>query len=135
MLTLLPHRHEGSLCPKIPSCHTLLNHACQIPVSMWGGRDPLHRALASTSLSCAKANNSTSLLAFPGDTMGWDAGQASCHSDGLCVQSATGPAHTSHPGCLDWGRRHSPLSPPIPQGPSTQGSVMPSQGGEAFTKS
>lgn len=82
--------------------------------------------LASMSPSCAKANNSTSLLAFPRDTMGWDEGQASCHSDGLCVQSATGPAHTSQPGCLDWDRRqqcsrHSPLCPPIPTGPEHSG--------------
>lgn len=50
--------------------------------------------LASMSPSCAKANNSTSLLAFPRDIVGQDVGQASCQSDGLCVQSAMGPAHT-----------------------------------------
>lgn len=54
--------------------------------------------MASMSPTCAKANNSTSLLAFPRDTMGRDVGQASCHNNGLCVQSATGPAHTSQPG-------------------------------------
>lgn len=67
--------------------------------------------------------------------MGWDAGQASCRSDSLCVQSATGPAHEPArlpgPGQEAATQQAEPTEPTHPTGPGHSGvcSAQPGQRG------
>lgn len=145
VLTLLPHQHEASLCPETPPSLTLLNHGCQIPASAWGGERPLPQGFSDLPAWPLQAPpvprqiTARPRLPFPGTPWaGTWARKAAAATASAC--KVPRGQHTSQPGCLDQrGRqqciRQSPPSPPIPQGQGTLGSVTPSQGGQALTKS
>lgn len=145
ILALLPHQHEASLCPErsteLHAAEPQLPDPClcagrgETPPRGFGdlpARPPRAPPVPRQIMACPR-------LPFPGTRWaGMQARQAAAAMASAC--KVPRGQHTSQPGCPDWDRRQqhsrqSPPSPPIPQGQGALGSAMPSQSGEAFTRS